>query len=199
MSLAVIREILNEESSTDIEARLREAQREVLAGAGLAPELYDDITLYEEEVQRIEVIKQLTRYYRAILVERLQQEAWDEATDLCLTPELIAMIKGAGYELCEFEGDECEECGGSCVRVWWVRGGYEYPMEGSYYCDKCALSQTVANERRTAFMRKYCDSCHKETSGACWAMDADMDACIEERRFRCPEDRILTSMMGRLP
>ena len=107
-----------------------------------------------------------------------------------LTAEQIAKIEGAGYEVCRFEGEGCEECGRSCVRVWWMRGSYEYPEEGSYYCDKCALARAVAEDRRAAFGQKYCSPC-PDAGRTCWCSESDLDACIEERRFRCPEDRLL--------
>ena len=185
-----IREILNEYSSKDITDLLRHMQRSVLIRTGWAPETFDDPATYEEEMRRLEVQKRLAGYYRTLLVERVQQEAKDEATDLCLTPEQIAKIEGAGYEVCTFEGEECEECGRDCIRVWWMRGTYEYPMEGSYYCDKCALSLAVAQGRRVAFSQKYCVPC-PDAGGRCWCYESDVDVCIEERRFRCPEDRLL--------
>lgn len=190
MSLEEVREVLSDLSAKEIEDLLRYVQLDILVLTGWTPETFDDPADYEEEMQRLAVLQRLAGYYRAILVERVQQEAWDEATDLPLTPEQIAKIEEAGYEVCEFEGEGCEECGRSCVRVWWMRGSYEYPDEGSYYCDKCALSQAVAGDRRAAFGRKFCSPCPK-AGLACWCSDGDLDACIEEHRFRCPEDRLL--------
>lgn len=185
-----IREILNEKSSKEITDLLRHMQRSILIRTGLTPETFDDPAIYEEEMQRLEVQKRLARYYRVLMVERIQQEVRAEATDLCLTPEQIAKIEGAGYEICTFEGEECEECGRSCIRVWWMRGGYEYPMEGSYYCDKCALFLAVAQDRRNAFSRKYCSPCPDEGK-KCWCSESDLDACIEDHLFRCQGDRLL--------
>jgi hypothetical protein len=190
MSLEEVREILDGNTSAEIEDRLRFTHRGILLRTGWTPETFDDPADYEEEMQRLAVLQRLSGYYRAILVERVQQEAWDEATDLPLTAEQIAKIEGAGYEVCRFEGEGCEECGRSCVRVWWMRGSYEYPEEGSYYCDKCALARAVAEDRRAAFGQKYCSPC-PDAGRTCWCSESDLDACIEERRFRCPEDRLL--------
>lgn len=191
MSLEEIREILNGNTSAEIEARLRDTQRGILLRTGWTPETFDDPADYEEEMRRLAVLQRLAGYYRAVLVERVQQEAWAEATNLPLTPEQTAKIDEAGYEVCRFEGEECEECGRSCVRAWWMRGSYEYPEEGSYYCDKCALSQAVAGDRRAAFGLKFCSTC-PDAGRTCWCSESDLDACIEERRFRCPEDRLLS-------
>lgn len=190
MTLEAVREILAGDTSAEIEDRLRNTQQSILTRAGWTPETFDDPAVYEDEVRRLAVLQRLAGYYRAILIERVQQEAWAEVTDLCLTPEQIAKIEGAGYEVCTFEGEECEECGRDCIRVWWMRGPYEYPMDGSYYCDKCALSLAVAQDRRVAFSQKYCTPCPDEGEG-CWCTESGLDACIEERRFRCPEDRLL--------
>ncbi len=190
MTLEEIREILDGNTSAEIEALLRYTQRSILVRAGWTLETFDDPADYEEEMRRLVVLQRLAGYYRAVLVERVHQEAWAEATDLPLTPEQIAKIEGAGYEVCEFEDDECEECGQPCIRVWWMRGVYEYPDEGSYFCDKCALSLAVAQDRRVAFSKKFCTSCPDEGEG-CWCTESGLDACIEERRFRCPEDRLL--------
>ena len=191
MSLEEIREILSDLTAKEIEARLRDTQRGILVRTGWTPETFDDLADYEEEMQRLAVLQRLAGYYRAVLVERVQQEAWAEATDLPLTPEQIAKIEGAGYEACKYEVEECEECRQLCIRVWWMRGSYEYPEEGSYYCDKFALVRAVAGDRRAAFGQKYCSPCHK-AGRTCWCSESDLDACIEERRFRCPEDLLLS-------
>jgi len=46
---------------------------------------------------------------------------------------------------CEFKSDggDCDKCGSDKKgsRIWFEPTSYEYPDEGNYYCDECAVKE----------------------------------------------------------
>lgn len=53
---------------------------------------------------------------------------------------VLAILKNAGFEECEFEAGECSVCGAQTAH-WWLPGPYDCPNDGEHYCEACALKK----------------------------------------------------------
>lgn len=191
-----MRERTRGETIEQLSERIQRNQAAILAMSGCRPwYLSADAPILENPC--IEPLQALGRVLRTILAERYAEHLWETATDLPLTREHLRLIGKSGFQLCTFEYEDCDICRNEGRRAWFVPGGFEYPEEGSYYCDKCALVSSVAGARHARFIEMQCRGCpryvmnHSGRPDTCWPDADQMEACIAAQGLQFPEDVIL--------